>query len=245
MSLNILLVDDECVMRSILKKSIEKLDGFNVVGEVDSGEEAIKIFAKLKPEIVILDIEMNGINGIECAKVLVDIDPRVKIIFATAHCEYMMDAFELYAFDYLIKPFKIDRVFKTLEKIKYLTEIEIPKIPNIEEDLMFDRLIIKNKEGISFINTADIVLIQREQGMTVLYLKDGESIITSEGLGDLEDRLDKRVFFRSHKSYIINLSMINKIYPYGRWTYVVKFKNINQDALLTHEKYEEIKKIFK
>ena len=98
--------------------------------------------------------------------------------------------------------------------------------------------------GVTFIDTKDIILVQREDGATVIYACDGTSYITSEGLTDLEDRLDKKVFFRSHKSYIINLYMINKIYPYGRWTYIVKLKNTTCDALITHEKYEEIKKMF-
>ncbi len=69
--------------------------------------------------------------------------------------------------------------------------------------------------------------------------------MTSEGLSELERRLNSEVFFRSHKSYIINLAMIYKIYPYGRWTYVVKLKNTSRDALITHEKYEELQRLFK
>jgi two-component system LytT family response regulator len=134
---------------------------------------------------------------------------------------------------------------QTLDRIKKLNKPNygdgIDKIIKHEKGL--DKLMIKNKEGISFVDTKEIVLVQREESATVIYTKT-DSFITSISLSDIEEKLDKNQFFRSHKSYIINLSLITKIYPYGRWTYVVKLKNTEKDALLTHEKYEEIKKMF-
>lgn len=244
MNLKVMIADDEEMMRTILKKAISKVDGFTIVGEVDNGFDALDMFKKEKPDVVFLDVEMGEMNGLECARLIVDINPKTKIVFATAHNEYMLEAFEVYAFDYLVKPYKIDRVYKTLEKIKVLTEVEVPKMFVSKEDLTFDKLLIKNKEGVTFLDTKDIILIQREEGATVIYTTDGGSYTTSEGLTDLEERLDNKIFFRSHKSYIINLYMINKIYPYGRWTYIVKLKNTTCDALITHEKYEDIKRMF-
>lgn len=188
---------------------------------------------------------MPGCSGIECARRITDVEPKTIIIFATAHQEYMTEAFQLYAFDYLTKPFKVERVMQTLDRIKSLNKPNygdgIDKIIKHEKGL--DKLMIKNKEGISFVDTNEIVLIQREESSTVIYTKT-DSFITSISLSDVEEKLDKSQFFRSHKSYIINLSLITKIYPYGRWTYVIKLKNTEKDALLTYEKYEEIKRLF-
>ncbi|OPJ64443.1 LytR/AlgR family response regulator transcription factor [Clostridium oryzae] len=245
MNIKVLIVDDEKGMRTVISKVLEKSGGFEVVGDTDNGEEAISVFKKHHPEVVFFDIEMPGCNGIDCAKLLTDIDPKTIIIFATAHQEYMSDAFQLYAFDYLVKPFKIERIMQTLDRIKRINrpsfEDNIDKIIKHEKGL--DRLMIKNKEGISFVDTKEIILVQREESTTVIYTKT-DSFVTSISLSDIEEKLDKSQFFRSHKSYIINLSSITKIYPYGRWTYVVKLKDTEKDALLTHEKYEEIKKIF-
>ncbi|MNO81853.1 Transcriptional regulatory protein YpdB [compost metagenome] len=246
MDIKVLIVDDEKGIRTIIKKILEKSGGFEVVGDIDNGEEAIEVFNELRPEVVFIDVEIPGCSGIECAKRLADIEPKTIIIFATAHQEYMSEAFQLYAFDYLVKPFKIDRVMQTLDRIKSLNKPNygdgIDKIIKYEKGL--DKLMIKNKEGISFVDTNEIILIQREESSTVIYTKT-DSFTTSISLSDIEDKLDKNQFFRSHKSYIINLSLITKIYPYGRWTYIVKIKNTDKDALLTHEKYEEIKKIFR
>ncbi|NRT76889.1 LytR/AlgR family response regulator transcription factor [Clostridium beijerinckii] len=245
MNIKVLIVDDEIGIRTIIKKILDKSGGFEVVGETDNGEEAIDIFKEHRPNVVFFDIEMPKCNGIDCARTLTDIDPKTIIIFATAHAEYMSEAFHLYAFDYLIKPFKIERVMQTLDRIKNLNKPSygdgIDKIIKHEKGL--DKLMIKNKEGISFVDTKEIVLVQREESSTVIYTKT-DSFTTSISLSDIEEKLDHTQFFRSHKSYIINLSLITKIYPYGRWTYIVKLKNTDKDALLTHEKYEDIKKLF-
>lgn len=245
MDIKVLIVDDERGIRTIIKKILDKSSGFEVIGDADNGEEAISIFNERRPEVVFIDVQMPGCSGIDCAKRLTDIEPKTIIIFATAHQEYMPDAFQLYAFDYLIKPFKVERVMQTLDRIKKLNKPNygdgIDKIIKHEKGL--DKLMIKNKEGISFVDTKEIVLVQKEENSTVIYTKT-DSFTTSISLSDIEEKLDNTQFFRSHKSYIINLSLITKIYPYGRWTYVVKLKNTEKDALLTHEKYEEIKKLF-
>lgn len=89
----------------------------------------------------------------------------------------------------------------------------------------------------------DILLVQRENRQTVLYTADG-SYTTSDTLSEVEERLDPDLFFRCHKSYIINLTCIDSITPYGRWTYVVKLRGTRQDALITHEKYEELETMY-
>lgn len=244
-SLKVLIGDDEAGMRMILRKAIEKIDGFEIVGEGEDGLSVLSLAEKLKPNVIFLDVEMPELNGLECAKRIIDINPKIIIIFATAHNEYMIDAFQLYAFDYLVKPFKMERIYQTLDRVKALKNImneePIHKIIRHEEGL--EKILIKNKDGVSFVDTDDILIIQRENRSTVIYTRDN-SYVTSDGLSEIEEKLDERKFMRTHKSYIINLSMVTKIYPYGRWTYIVKLKNTDKDALLTHDKYEELKKIF-
>lgn len=232
-------------MRLLLRKIIEKHEGFEVVAECEALAESIIQFHRQQPEVVFLDIGIKGENGIECARVLTDLDPKVKIIFATAHAEYMPEAFELYAFDYLVKPFALERVNRTLERIASLHHPDTCEQEEkvVRPEYRQDKLLVKGKESMSFIPIPDIVLIQRENNATVIYTEK-DSYITSASLADLEKKLDPGQFLRSHKSYIINLSRIRKIEPYGRWTYVVHFQGRKEDALLTAEKFEEIKKRF-
>jgi two-component system LytT family response regulator len=246
--MKVMLVEDESGIRKLLRKIIEQNPGFEVVGETDNLAEAVALFSKTKPEVVFLDIEINGASGLDCAKIIADLEPKTKIIFATAHSEYMSDAFEVYAFDYLMKPFHIERVNQTLERIKSLSVAaepmkndELDKIVKYERGL--DKLLVKGKESMSFIDIKDIILIQRENSSTVIYTRL-DSFTTSASLSDIETKLDPEQFMRSHKSYLINVSQIKKIEPYGRWTYIVTFKDLNKDALMTVDKFEEIKKRF-
>jgi len=241
----VMLVEDENGIRMVLRKIIERHDGFEIVGESDSFSDAVVQFGRLKPDVVFMDIGIKGENGIECAKIMTDLAPKTKIIFATAHAEYMPQAFELYAFDYLVKPFDLARVEKTLNRIKASHE---PKIPEAEEKVSrpersLSRILVKGRESMSFVDIDEIILVQRENNATVIYTAN-DSFVTSAKMGDIEQKLDPEVFMRSHKSYIINLTKIKTIEPYGRWTYLVTFKDIARDALLTQENYEEIRQRF-
>jgi two-component system LytT family response regulator len=243
--LKVLIADDDEGMRLVLKKVLQKTEGFNLIGEAADGESALRLFEEYRPQLVFLDVEMPVMDGMECARRITDIAPETRIIFATAHGEYMPDAFEVYAFDYIVKPFRLERISQSLERIRNSLSgrYEQQEIRNPLQSRTPDKLMLRNKDGITLVDMDEIILIQREDRSTVIYTAR-ERYTTSEGLSELEERLDRKTFFRSHKSYIINLDSISKIYPYGRWTYVVKLKDTEKDALMTHEKYQELEKIY-
>lgn len=235
MAIKVMLVDDEPHIRLILRKVIERNNAFIVVSECDNMTDALLKFNEFQPEVVFMDIEIRGSSGIDCAKVISKIAPDTKMIFATAYSEYMSNAFEMYAFDYLVKPFDIARIEHTLERIQRTMTKNQPDN---------SRILIKGKESVRVLDKEDIILIERENNTTVIYTSDGESYNTSMAMNELEDRLSGSTFMRSHKSYIINLSRIKAIEPYGRWTYIVKFKGTAKDALITKEHYEQVKQIY-
>ena len=119
------------------------------------------------------------------------------------------------------------------------------KTPNLDRLAAEGRLMLRHREGVSFIDLQDILLVQREDRATVLYTADGGRYVTGDSLAEMEERLHSDAFFRCHKSYIINLNHIKDITPYGRWTYVVRLENTKHDALITHEKYEELERMFR
>ncbi len=246
MCFKVIIADDDEGMRLLLKKAIEKNKAFKVIAEAADGESAAFLAEEHQPDVLFLDVEMPVFSGIECAERILDKNPKTILIFATAHEQYMPEAFRLYAFDYLVKPFHPDRIAQTLNRIVLLHEHKDTSVATsvTHREKWPGKLLIKNKEGVTFVDQEEILLIQREDHSTAIYTAN-ERYLTSEGLSELERRLNSEVFFRSHKSYIINLAMIYKIYPYGRWTYVVKLKNTSRDALITHEKYEELQRLFK
>lgn len=246
----VLIADDDADMRAVLRHVIEKADGFALVGEAADGEETMRKYEELKPHVVLLDVEMPKLDGVECARQIQDMNPATVILFVTAHNTYMSEAFEVYAFDYLVKPFKLDRMLQTLSRVHDSLTLScatptFSQTVNANRKPIDGRLMLRHREGSAFIDLSDLLLIQREDRSTVLYTKNGERFSINDSLGDLEARLPSDVFFRSHKSYIINLNYIRDITPYGRWTYVVRMVGIKQDALITHTKYDELANMFR
>lgn len=246
-SISVVICDDDEGMRLIERKMIEKNQGFRIVGEGHDGNELLQLVEELHPQVVFLDVEMPGKTGVECGKIIQDIDPSIILIFATAHDQYMGDAFQVYAFDYLIKPFKVERVMQTLTRVKERlhreNEVPLPELPKKQTKIASQRMLIKGKGSTSFVTMSDILLIQREGRTTVIYTHLNR-YETADTLSETMEKLDPEVFFRCHKCYIININEISQILPYGRWTYIVKLNGTDQDALITHDKYEELQNMF-
>ena len=241
--LKVMIADDNEGMRLVLKKAVEKA-GHQVVAMADCGEKAVELADELRPDVIFMDIEMPGMDGVETAKRIQDIDPRIMIVFATAHEEYRKEAFEVYAFDYLVKPFQIARLTETLDRIAELKAGNLSAAaapPKVQKN---SKLLLRHKDGLSLVDASDIVLIQRENRSTVIYTTT-EKHVTSETLSELEQRLPSDKFFRCHKSYIVNIERITRIYPYGRWTYIVKLKDTDLDALMTQERYATLQEFFR
>lgn len=226
--LKVIIVDDEKQMRFVLKKALLKISNIEVLGEASNGKEAIDLVESLKPDGVFIDVEMPNMDGIEAAKHILDIKPKIMLVFITAHQQYMPQAFELYAFDYMIKPFKLERLRQTINRMITTNSPTEAKT-----------LLVKNREETSVLDQNDIILIQRENRNTVI-VTTYEKYITNQTLSELEEKLNKDLFIRSHKSYIINKTKVKKLLPYGRWTYIVKFNQIQEDALITSEKAKEL-----
>lgn len=243
-----MLIDDEPEIRRILHKMVERQADYQVVSENGDFAGAMADFAKYRPDVVFMDIDLNGESGLECARVLTELDPKLKIIFATAHSEYMANAFEIYAFDYLVKPFNMERVVKTLDRIRnsIMQENSVKdSVPDrvVKPERYKNKLFIKGKEQAFLLDMEEIILVERLEGYTSIVTAK-ERYRTSISLSDIEEKLNTGEFMRCHKSYIINISKIVRIEPYGRWTYVVKFKDTDATALMTAQNYEEIKKMF-
>lgn len=247
--IKVMIIEDEPEIRRLLKRIVEKQESFCVVTEAASFSEAVTEFSRYKPEVVFVDVDLNGESGLDCAKVIAELAPMTKIIFATAHSEYMANAFEIYAFDYLVKPFNMERVNRTLSKVRESMERHTPEsredgLEEVTHSQKYkDKLLIKGKEQVVFVDTRDIIMVERVNSQTNI-ITANEEYKTSVSLSDIEAKLNPEEFMRCHKSYIINLQAISRLEPYGRWTYVVKLKGTEATALMTSQNYEEIKRMF-
>lgn len=247
--IEVMLVEDDVIIRGLLKKMVERVEGFRVIAEVSSPDEAVAAFEKSPAGVVFVDIDLNGESGLYCARRLCDMAPEVRIVFATAHSEYMADAFEIYAFDYIVKPFNMERIARTLGKIKDMEQKSgtahgdgggrdeaHDSVGNVQNS----RLAVKGREEIVFVDIDSIIFAERVNGATRI-VTEKEIYRMNISLTELMDKLPKDRFMRSHRSYIINISDIARLTQYGRWTYTIGFKGTAETALMTYENYEIIK----
>ena len=218
--IKVLIADDEAPAREELSFLISRLVGFQVVGVASSGSQAVFLIKELHPQVVFLDIQMPGLNGLEVSKAIEALDPKPLIVFVTAYDEYALNAFEVEAVDYLLKPVSDDRLLKTARRLKELLE---PKLAEKIETLLsgqgkepvLKRIPVEKNGRIKLLEPGEIVCFIADQGFIVSRTWAGD-FKTNFTLNELEDNIGQRTFFRCHKSYIVNLDYIKEIIP---WTY--------------------------
>ncbi|MDQ0271482.1 LytR/AlgR family response regulator transcription factor [Cytobacillus purgationiresistens] len=212
------IVDDEPLARDEIKYLLQRSKQVEVLGESDCIDDAIIEIPRLKPDIVFLDIELTEGNGLNLAKWLESVEPQPAIVFATAYDEYALQAFDLNAADYLLKPINEARLHKTLEKLKQVKEINSEKpIQTHPEMNRNGKLAVMADERIVLITLTDIHLETFEGKCMIHTLK--HKYIVSDALIVLEKKLNPCQFLRVHRSYIVNLDHVQEIEPWVNSTF--------------------------
>ena len=227
MALKTLVVDDEKPARDELCYLLSTESAIEVIGQADSGAAAITLAASLKPHVIFMDIDMRGMDGLEAAAVIRTVLPKVIVIFATAYDHYAVQAFEIGAVDYILKPFEGARVHATIERLKNYpamdwhaagkridaalqqTKVNVTKLP-----------VLKNGK-IRLVNYNEIIYATTDAG-TVTIVTDEERYEYQGTLTEIEERTRQTQLVRVHKSYIVNLDKVNEVIPWFKGTYWLK-----------------------
>jgi two-component system LytT family response regulator len=229
--LKVLVVDDEQPAR---KKIISFLKDEKEVGQIieaGNGLEAVKKIQSEKPDLVLLDIQMPGKTGFELIEEI-GADNMPAVIFVTAYDQYALDAFEINAIDYLLKPFDKERFSKSYNRA--IDEIKLKKRNTDEIKLILDE-IKKEKEYLDrimvntgvkyfFINTNDIIYISAEEKYIEIHTSKGKYLLR-ETMNNTEESLDPNKFARIHRSHIVNIEQIQEMQPWSHGDYVIILKN--------------------
>lgn len=215
MMLKAYIVDDEPLAREELKYLLSRSGQVEILGENDFAEGALREIAKLKPDIVFLDIELDEENGLDLAKQLEKLNPTPAIVVATAYDEYALQAFDTNAIDYILKPFDEDRIMHTLDKLKNLQKIgkgDIP-VPYYLQNDRHRKIAVSADEKIVLLPFAEILFIESFEGKCMIKtLKQKYKI--NETLVVAEKKFNQAQFLRVHRSYIVNLDQIEEIRPW-------------------------------
>lgn len=203
----VLVVDDELAVGLFLKSILERVPGVEVAEVITDSLEAVQQVDHHKAQVVFLDIDMPGLNGLDLACKLREEDQDLCLVFATAHPDHALEAFELYSFDYILKPFNEERIIKTMHRIKNRFS---------QPDYLEDDLIIFEAEGRQIIlRPKEIAFIESRDHKTRVKTQHYHDLMINQDLQSLEERLTSRGFFRCHRSYLVNTSYIKMIDRFG------------------------------
>ncbi|WP_144553080.1 LytTR family DNA-binding domain-containing protein [Bacillus sp. X1(2014)] len=223
------VVDDEPLARDELAYLLKRSKQIEIVGESDGVESALEKISNLDLDVIFLDIQLADESGIEIAAHINRLDHPPFIVFATAFDEYALQAFELNAVDYILKPFEEKRVLQTIEKLYKLIENHKQAIPFFNQRHNFgnerpEKLAITIDEKIVIVNISDIHYIGTNEGKTVIAIENTKYSV-SDSLVTFERKLQHSSIIRVHRAYLVNVDAIVEIEPWFNSTYNLIMKD--------------------
>jgi len=216
-SRRVLIVDDEEPARRLLIEYLHAHPTWSIVGQAKNGLEALQLAKEHQPDLLLLDVQMPKLDGFEVLGLLA---PEIAVIFTTAFDEYAVRAFEVHAVDYLLKPFSAERLAQALARAdKRIGELRGVAASELQRAARspgsyLDRLVIRDGAEIVIISVPAIDFV-RGQDDYVEVFHDAHSSLTQQTLQGLEASLDPRQFVRVHRSYVLNVSRVARIEPWG------------------------------
>lgn len=233
MKLKALIVDDEYPARQELRYALDGFDNVEIVGEATNAQEALALIKALDYHVLFLDISMPGISGLDLGAAIQELPNKPRIIFVTAYDQYAVQAFEVNAIDYVLKPVEPGRLKKAIEKvIKSYQETaaggeaeagkngkgQRGKIMPDPTHIKIDRIPAEKYGKTVLVAESDIFYAFTEQDYIYVKTYD-DKLLTRFTLKELEARLDPSMFFRTHRCYLVNLHKVKEIVPFFNGTY--------------------------
>ena len=234
-----LIVDDEKLARDELAFLLKSFPEVEVVGTADNGLEAVDFIEHDAPDIVFMDVQMPGLDGLEAVRTLMEKGAELPhFIFATAHDQYAVDAFEVNAVDYLLKPIDNKRLAVSIERARKL--IETPQTPDRMEQLLAQienrvrartKLLVKSNSRMFLVDADDMIYAKIVDGtitMVSTYIEGESNYKTIE---ELQSNLDAASFWRPHRSHLVNINKIKEVVPWFKSTYQLRMSDKRQTEI--------------
>ncbi len=233
MNLRAVVVDDEQLAREDLCFLLEPLGGIDVVGQAGNGVEGLGTIEAITPDVVFLDVQMPGMTGFEVARQLLEEQPNCQIVFVTAYDQYAIEAFEVNAVDYLLKPVEQERLEQALHRVARRISSDRPvneqlaKILRIvgERQTRRDQMAVKVEDRYLLVHADDIIFASLT-GDTINVVTNSLSGTSNyKTLDELQARLDPDVFWRVHRSHLVNITKIKEIVPWFSRNYILRMND--------------------
>jgi two-component system LytT family response regulator/two-component system response regulator LytT len=236
--LRVVVVDDEQLAREELCFLLGQAGGVDVIGQAVDGVEALRLVGEVRPDLVFLDVQMPGLTGFEVAERLIQADALPQVVFVTAFDQYAVDAFSVNAIDYLLKPVDRVRLDQALDKVRRrLVSEQAAKLPLAPADLervieavqarqgRRDQIAIRVGERFVLVQADEIVHASVVDETLVVSTNTVSGTSNYRTLEELQARLDPAVFWRVHRSHLVNITNIKEIVPWYSRNYILKMKD--------------------
>src|SRR5436190_14176475 len=239
MELRAVLVDDEQLARDELGYLLGRVGGIEVIGQAGNGVEALTAIDRLRPDVVFLDVQMPGLTGFEVARRLVDGRAVSQIIFVTAYDQHAIEAFDVNAVDYLLKPVDQARLELAVDRTRRRIASDRPVAAGNVNSADLEKIIQavaerqSRRERLAIKVGERFLLVQAEEIIYASLADEGITVVTSQHAGtsnyrtldELHERLDPTVFWRVHRSHLVNINKIKEIVPWFSRNYILRMKD--------------------
>ena len=232
-----IIVEDEFLAREELKYFIKNFSNIEIIGEFEDGIEVLKFVQSNKADVIFLDINIRSLDGVILAKSISQFSEKPYIVFITAYKEHAVEAFEIEAFDYILKPYEEVRIKSMLKKLELNYNLK-----NGELHTISNRINLYKNEKIMVTNIDDIYYCQARERETSVMTKNEEYMVKMP-ISEFYETLPKEIFFKSHRSYIVNLTKIKEIIPWFNNTYNLKLKDVENEIPVSRSNVKTFKKI--
>lgn len=233
--MNCIIVDDEYPAREELKYFINQASNINVDKEFEDSIKALQYIQKNKPDIIFLDISMPKLDGMALAHIINELDKNIVVVFITAYKNHALEAFEIEAFDYILKPYSEERIITTLKRLEKLYNETI-------ESCIKNKIALKKNDKLKVINIFDICYCKADEKRTLIITKEDE-YIENCSISDFYKRLSKNIFFKTHRSFIVNIDKIIEIIPWFNNTLMIKLKDMKDEIPVSRNNINLFKKL--
>jgi two-component system LytT family response regulator/two-component system response regulator LytT len=235
-ALRVAVVDDEQLAREELCYLIDQIDGATVVAQAADGLEALRVVEAEAPDLVLLDVQMPGLTGFEVARRLVHTEADCQIVFVTAYDQHAIEAFEVNAVDYVLKPVEARRLGTAIDRARKRIVADRgvrPGTPDMdrllrllgERDDRREQLAVKVGDRFLLIQTDDVVHASVQDDVITVETNSLSGTSNYRTLDELQARLDPAVFWRVHRSHLVNIRKIKEIVPWFSRNYILKMKD--------------------
>jgi two-component system, LytTR family, response regulator AlgR len=243
--MDILVVDDEKLARERLVRMIQKCEGNHVIGEANTGREALQKINQLKPDVVLLDIRMPDMDGLEAAQHIMHMDAPPAVIFCTAYSEHALEAFNAQAVGYLLKPVKPEQLEQALNNAQKLTKVQMSSlkavVPAAGQKTFRGRKHIsaKTRLGLELVPVDDVRCFQADHKYVTAYHVNGE-ILLDDTLKDLEDEFGDR-FVRVHRNSLVSLDHVEGMDKLSEGQFALRLQGIALKPVISRRHVTELR----